>query len=93
MREYFDFVLCKFDGCNKVYLFYAPQFSHLKNGDVVTVETETGIKTANVIASAPVRSDDRVLIDFIMKATGAPHDVKRVVSRLEFKPLKYEEDL
>ena len=92
MNEYFDFVLIKHDGCDKNYLFRAPAFSHLKKGDMVTVDTKNGEKMVTVVSSVCVKKTDMETIDFIMNATGAGDDVRKVVSKIQFDDFEYEED-
>ena len=82
MSEYVDFVLCKHEGCDKPYLFHAPAFSHLEKGDLVTVETSKGEQMVMVIASMSVQKNDMDAIDFIMNATRADSDVKKVLKKV-----------
>ena len=92
MDTYVDFVLCKHDGWDKIYLFRAPQFSHFEKGEIVTVETSKGEQMATVVSSMTVAKDDQSAIDFIMNATGAPSNVNKVLSRVKFCKFDYEED-
>ena len=92
MSDYFEFVLVKHEGCDKPYLFRAPAFTHLKKGDMVVVDTKRGLQMANVLGAIDVSKDDIESINFIMEATGADTDVKKVISKVNFSELDYEED-
>ena len=89
MNDYFDFVLCKQEN-GKNYLFHAPAFSKLAKGDLVKVETVHGEKLATVVSCITL---DDAKIDFIMNATGAPKDVKKVLAKVEYSDFEYEEDM
>ena len=90
MAYYFDFVLCKQGDRN--FLFRAPEWSHLEKGDLVVVETKNGEKNATVVSSITLSINDKDEIDFIMNATGADPVVKRVLRKIVYKDLEYEED-
>ena len=91
-REFFDFVLCKHENSDKAYLFRAPAFTHLTKGDLVVVETKKGEQMAMVVSSITLSNDDADEIDFIMNATGADSDVKKVLRKVVYKDFKYKED-
>lgn len=88
--EYFDFVLVKHDlDATKSYLFRAPAFSKLEKGDFVVVETKKGNKTGFVEACLPIDKADTQKIDFIMNATGASKEIKRVLSKVQYIDFDY----
>ena len=91
-RDYFDFVLVKHENCDKPFLFRAPAWSHLGKNDEVIVETKHGNEKAIVIASKTLGCDEQDEIDFIMQATGASEDVKKVLAKIELRTFDYEED-
>ena len=91
-NEYFDFVLCKFTGSDKRYLFHAPAFSHLIKGDEVVVETVNGAQRAEVVSSMTLSQTDRAEIDFVMNATRAGDDIKKVLGVMSFKKLDWEDE-
>ena len=93
-RKYFDFVLCTHEGSEIIYLYHAPAFSHLEKGDMVTVETRSGKEqVATVVQTITVEETELELIDFVMNATGAPSDVKKVISRIMFDKFDYDEEI
>lgn len=92
MNNYFDFVLCKQEN-GKNYLFHAPAFSKLKKGDLVKVETVHGEKLATVVSCITLAENDDAKIDFIMNATGAPKDVKKVLAKVEYSDFEYEDEM
>lgn len=92
MSNYFDFVLCKM-GNRKNVLFHAPAFSKLAKGDLVKVEAFHGEKMARVISCITLSADDEPKIDFIMNATGASKDVKKVLAKVEYNDFEYEDDM
>ena len=92
MSDYFDFVLCKHANNDKTYLFHAPAFSYLKKGDFVEVETSKGRQLAMVISCFTLSKSETDKIDFIMNATGASKDVKKVLSKVDYKEFEYEQE-
>ena len=86
----------KVAGEEKNKLFYAPRWSGLESGDEVVVESEgfeNDFKRKGVVvACMTVNESDTKEIDFIMKATGSPEEVGKVLNVIEYTPLKYEED-
>ena len=92
MSQYFDFVLCKHDGCDKTFLFRAPAWSHLEKGDLVVVETVNGEQMAQVVSCITLGNDEVDKIDFIMNATRADSDVKKVLKKVDYKVFSYWED-
>ena len=91
-KDYVDFVLVNHDGSEKNYLFYAPAFSGIKKGGQVVVDTKYGSKLANVVSVVTIPRDNLQFIDFIMNATQADNDVKRVVSVITHRVLDYTEE-
>ena len=93
MKDYFDFVLCKFDEKGNTHLFRAPAFSKLKKGDSVKVDIEFGETMATVVSCITLANDDNVEIDFIMNATGASLDVQKVLSKVESIDFDYGDEV
>jgi len=85
---YIDLVLCKHDGNNNNFLFYAPAWSNLKEGDRVIVNTQYGESDAVVVATNCVeyKDDD---YNFIIKATGATKPLRKVLKKVEYRELNY----
>ena len=90
MRNYFDFILCEIRGKRK--LFYAPAWSCIERGDMVIVSTDDSEMMANVLACITLSDEEKKEIDFIMRATGAPKNLDRVISKVVFQKMEYEED-
>jgi hypothetical protein len=88
--EYKDYVLCKLEESDKPYLFYAPRWSHIKDGSDVIVETKDGEKPAKVMCSITLGDNEENAIEFITKATGATI-IKKVLRVMSFKELDYSE--
>ena len=91
-KDYVDFVLCNHEGSEKNYLFYAPAFSGIQKGNQVVVDTKNGTKVVNVVSVATVPRDNLQFIDFIMNATGADNDVKKVISVIQYREMDYSEE-
>ena len=89
-QTFFDFVLCKHDGCDKPFLFRAPKFSNLEYGDRVIVETKNGEAIASVIACESFADSETKTIDLIMKASQANDHVCKVLARIV--PYEYREE-
>lgn len=92
MSDYFDFVMCRKDAGTMVQLYRAPAWSHLESGDEVYVEGEDTEKKMIVMASITIGKDETEMIDFIMKATNADTDVKKVVKKVVYRYFDYEEE-
>ena len=89
MAEYTDYVLCMNDGRKRPFLAIAPAFTHLKEGDVVIIDTESGGQVcANVVASESLADGDS-MIDYIIKATGTD-ELCRISSIMILKELNWE---
>ena len=85
MSKYFDFVLCKHPNSDKSYLFHAPAWSHLEKGDLVVVDTKKGEQMTTVVSRITLGDDETDMIDFIMNATGADTDVKKVLRKVVYR--------
>lgn len=92
MNQYVDFVLCKHENSDKTYLFRAPAFSGLKKGNQVIVDTKYGQKIATVVSSVLVDVENEPMIDFIMNATHAESDVKKVLSKVVYQEMDYSKE-
>ena len=91
-QEYVDFVLCKHENSDNTYLFRAPAFSGLKKGNQVIVDTQYGQKVVTVVSVVLVATDNQPLIDFIMNATHANSDVKKVLSKVVYQEMDYSKE-
>lgn len=90
--NYVDFVLCKHPNNGHNWLFRAPGFSGLKKGDAVMVDTKFGVRNATVVSVVTVKRDDKQMIDFVMNATGADADVKKVLSKVTYAVIDYADE-
>jgi hypothetical protein len=86
---YKDYVLCKVENSEKPYLFYAPRYTYLEQGDMVIVETKDGEKKAEVIQSITFEESSKE-VDFIVRCTGATI-IKKILKTIRFKELDYSE--
>ena len=92
MSNYIDLVACKHPNDNRAYLFKAPNFSHLKNGDKVIVETRLGEKEVEVVATYTIGSDQDELLSMIIALSGAEIPLKRVLKKITYREFEYEEE-
>ena len=94
MRDYIDLVLC--ETCNgKREVFQAPSWSHLKESDMVIVESGEGEEMTNVVCSLTLRKDEVEEFEFITAVLNLPHtleELNRIKSKVVFKALDYKED-
>ena len=98
MSEYIDLVLCRvkspaYNGNmeNSIDLFCAPRFTHLKEGQMVVVDTEDGEMTAIVLKSVSMGKYDNEELDFILTLAGKDVDsLRRVISEVNFRKLYFD---
>ena len=84
--------LCKHDGCAQSFLFQMPRYASLKEGDHVIVETKNGEQEARVVAKSTfygINDDDYKMI---VAATGAKEPLKKVLKKIIYEELKYDDD-
>lgn len=91
MSEYVQFVVCKHAGNSIKYLFYAPVFTNIKEGDEVLVDTKYGEKRATVLAVCSTSSDD---VERTLRVLSGTKDkpLKRVIGKYQFTKFDYDED-
>lgn len=92
MTNYIDYVLVQHEQSNKPFLFIAPAFSRLEDGDEVIVDTIHGKARGKVLASSTIAKDDDSLISLIKQATGAYGEVRKVVARVRTFDLTWEDE-
>lgn len=96
-RKEFEIGMCELvyvvlneDENRKPYLFRAPVYSYLKEGDRVMVMTKHGPKEGRVLRSVEVggllESD---IVEFFTKGTGVRFPLAKVISRVVESPLRY----
>lgn len=88
---YIDLVICKHDGSNKPFLFQAPAWSRLSNGDSVIVDTCHGKQTATVQAVCTVERGSQEYVCMMMAAK-ATHPLRKVLSRVYYADFSYPEE-
>ena len=91
MRDYIDVVVCRHDGGEKPFVFRAPAWSHLNEGDKVIVETYKGESMATVLKCASVAKDSEEL-DVIVSASGASLPLKKVLQKVKFIDFQYDDE-
>lgn len=85
-----DLVLCEHDlNKGQKFLFQAPMFSCLKNGDKVMVDTKYGERVATVVASCSV-GEGTEQYEMIVQACGASEPLKKVISKITYRKFEYE---
>ena len=92
MADFIDLVGCKHSNNDKVYLFYAPKFTHLDKGDKVIVETKKGNAEATVEASYTIDPDYNDLMELILSLSGAELPLKKVLKKIKYIDFEYKED-
>lgn len=93
MNKYVQFVVCQHPCDSKKYLFYAPAFSDIKEGDSVLVETEFGRRRATVLAFCTI-CDTGTDVERALRALAGVEDkpLKRVIGKYQFTKFNYSED-
>lgn len=89
--KYLDLVLCEHSENGKRFLFRAPEFSMLKQGDLVVTDTRMGDSPAKVLDVLTVTEDEKTM-SFIVKALGATTPLMKIKSRVIFDVFEYKEE-
>lgn len=90
MDKMVDLVLCERGlHSGQKFLFQAPAFSWLENGDRVLVDTEHGESDAAVVSVCTVNIASEQY-DMIMQACGVSEPLKKVISKITYRKLEYE---
>lgn len=89
-KEYVDLVSCDIGGRHP-YLFIAPSFTRLKEGDEVIVDTSLGKIRAKVVAVITIQYEGSGY-DFIVKATNATLPLKKVLQKVIYSDFEYDEE-
>lgn len=92
MNNYVKYVVCKHTDNGKIYLFYAPFFSNINNGDEVLVDTQFGEKRATVLETCDVATGSDVEKTLLMLSGANKKTIKRVIGKYNFAKFDYEED-
>ena len=83
--------LCQHSGSSGKFLFQMPRYSGLKPGDLVIVDTKHGEQEARVIVTETMYTDGDDY-KMILAATGATLPLKKVLRKVTFRNLNYDED-
>ena len=74
-------------------LFEAPNFSNLREGDKIKVDTRAGIVEATVIAVAMSEVHEGYNYNFIITACGATKPLRKVVSKITETEFEYPDEV
>lgn len=85
-----DVVVCKHENDNRPFLFQAPAWSHLENGDSVIVDTRNGERRATVQAVCTVETGTEAWICLVMAAK-ATLPLRKVIGKIRVDKFAYEE--
>ena len=88
---YIDIVLCRHPYGSKTFLFQAPAWSGLTQGDDVIVDTINGTQPAQVAHVYTVEQDSKIE-DFVICASGAYKPLKRILKRVIYRDFDYPEE-
>ena len=91
MSNYIELVVCKHPNSQFKFLFYAPAWTGLKTGDEVIVDTKHGEQPATVLTKTIVEKDSE-LYNFILESMSATLPLKRVLKKVIYVEMNYEED-
>lgn len=87
MREYLDFVITKNEQGEK-WLFVAPAWSHLEEGDLVLIEKGNAVE---VVSSISIGMDEQEMIDFVHAATGV-REAKKLYGKVIIREFDWKEE-
>ena len=89
-KDYIDYVVCKHEGSNARFLFRAPAWSYLEEGQKVIVETKKGPQTATVVCSYTDDNDPEDKgVKFKLASMGATWPLKKILSKIVVHELDY----
>jgi len=88
---FIDLVVCTYPVSNKKYLYEAPKFSGLEQGDEVIVKDAAGDHAAIVLECETFTKDDEKYC-FIVNAMNAELPLARVMSKIVYHKFDWKED-
>lgn len=91
MNGYIDLVLCRNEDNGFVRLYQAPAWSGVKEGDKVIVEGYDKTELLAVVLGVYTTKSDRADYDFIVKMAGTALPLRKVISRMWYEELNYDE--
>lgn len=86
---YVDLVLVEQNGDR--YLFRAPAWSYIKEGEQVICETSRGEAMGKVITTYTADDDDKCM-KFAVECCGASIPLNRIVGRLKYVEMRYPQE-
>ena len=92
MEDFIDLVICKLDSNHNLSIFRAPAWSYLSKGEKVLVETKKGEAEATVEKTYTVDVTNKNAFDFILMASGVSLPLRKVLKRIIFIDLDYENE-
>lgn len=92
MSKYVQYVVCKLPLNSIKYLFYAPAFANIKEGDEVLVDTQGGEKFRATVLAVCSTSNDEVERTFRVLTGTEDKPLKRVIGKYQFYKFDYSED-
>ena len=93
--DYMDLVLCRINGRGNPYLCRAPEFTGLRDGDRVIVQTKNDEAEAIIIGKTTVNIiSDGDFIEFAKIACDVQgmHDLPKVLQKIFFSELEYGDE-
>ena len=91
MSDYKDYVIVRV-GKEFPTVYEAPAHMHLEKGEAVVVETDEGEVTGTVESSVTVsKKYDYEVIQFILLCAGCYEPLKRVLYRIQYIPMKFDD--
>lgn len=91
MSKHVDMVVARTE-CGDRRLFEAPNWSNLRQGDRIRVDTQSGVIDATVVAVANAEVFDGWNYNFIITACGATKPLKKVISKVTETIFEYSEE-
>ena len=91
MSKHVDMVVARTE-CGDRRLFEAPNWSNLRKGDRIKVDTQCGVIDATVVAVANAEVFDGWNYNFIITACGATKPLKKVISKIVETTFEYSEE-
>ena len=92
MSNYIDAVLVKHPSCDKLFLFQAPAFSYLNEGNNVICETKVSPEAEGEVVAIRTVEKNSAELQFIAKCSGATLPLNKIKAIVRVSELKYEDE-
>ena len=89
---FIDLVVVSFPLDKRNYLYEAPRWTGLEQGDDIVVQEKDGYKHEGIVIDSVTVTKDDDKYNFIVNAMGAEKPLARVVSKIEYRKLDWKED-